>query len=583
MNSVQNVISFKAANQMKLRQNQPAPQVPVNVPQGDTFTPSFKGAQTKVVEKTVETVGNKIPKSSGVKKFFKALALATVLATSAVGFTSCEKERIEVNVAEGDVTVNIDIDNSMITALLQALADQDAARWAALMAQLAETNHLLSANNEMMGQVIQILLQHGAKLDEIMGILGDGFAALAGDNQEIKAILISLVDAVNTNNQLAQQNNELAQANNDLLTRILANALAMRSENNAANAAMIALMNYMIGQIGDLTAQQANQFADLMATLNTMDQNRSNEAAAILNAIQDLDLDVQAGVAALLAKADELNNADQARFLQWMARFDQFDADLQAGIAGLGDAINTLTVSQRQGVMMLLAKMNSMTAQLKAKMNQILAKMADMDANQQAAYAQILAKMGDLETAGQTAMADLLNKMDTIIANQNGHSVQFGQIIANQGTQIQQLATIIDKIESGNMDLTAIRNLLNNLNLQFPELDLSAIETLLSQILARENANGDMLNNINNNTQLVTAAVNALKAEVDTLRMNVAAFSQQNHDDLMAILNAIPTDISSCNCDCARIIELLVEISNKLSNGDYNHEGIRDDYDDILG
>ena len=82
---------------------------------------------------------------------------------------------------------------------------------------------------------------------------------------------------------------------------------------------------------------------------------------------------------------------------------------------------------------------------------------------------------------------------------------------------------------------------------------------------------------------MIKKSVDALKEEVIKLKDTVTGFSQQNHDDLMAILNKIPTDLSTCNCDCARIIELLEEIAARLGRGDYNHEGYRDDYSDILG
>ena len=601
MNSVQNVIGFKAVtNQMKLKEGEPAPQVPVSNPQGDTFTPSFKGSKLGVLKNFKEDArwfgSNYLPNKNFFKSFknlVTSIGLGATMSTTAITatlgtlfLTSCEADPIEVNVQEGDVAVDVQvyIDASTITALLQALHDQDKELWAQLMAEIATMNSLLANNNQLLGQVIEILIQHGAKLDEIAGILGAGFATLAGDNQEIKEILLNLQAAVNINNELAQENNELAAANNDLLTQILAIAISIKDSNNAANAMIIQLMNFLINQIGNLTAQQAQQFEELMELLRQMDEHRANEAAAIMNAIQDLDVNIQAGIAGLMAKMDELNDADQARFLQWMARFDQFDADIQAGIAALGDIINDLTASQRQGIMMLLAKMDSMTAQLKAKINQVIAMQARAYNADREDNAIIIAKLGNLEAANQEIVADLA----IIIANQNEQSGDLAAIRANQAIQIQQLETIISMLETQGMNVSEIRAYLQSLDLGTPDVDLSGIEALLLALLNQTGANGAVLQQLHTDFQNFQIVVNAAK---DAIVAEINEKGAQNHHDLLNILNAIPQYVANnCNCNecCERVLVVLQQIAEELlqdddNNTDNNHEGHETDYDDILG
>ena len=349
---------------------------------------------------------------------------------------------------------------------------------------------------------------------------------LAGQ-QALIGVAQNIETAVNTNNNLTAQQSQV-------LSAIYSHLLAMKNsidngfaQNNQDNAQIIALMNYLISQVGNMEANDASRFATLMQKLNVMDNNRAAESAAILNAIQDVDLHVQAGVAALIT-----NN-------------------------------NTNTQS-------------------------ILDKMDDMNDAQQASYAAILANMNNWRLSTQGIMFDFMDKLDTIIANQNQQNLHFGTIIQNQGTQIQQLGTIIDLIQAGNLNIAAIKDFLENFQTQYPEVDLSAIETLLEQILAKTTQNGLTLGSINNKLDLLQSSVNAVRGDLANIDAHVTGFAHDNLMYLDSILNKIPTDFTNCgggDTCCRHQLERLDTIINILRTGRYdtNHEGFRDDYGDILG
>ncbi len=585
MNSVPSVISLKSANLEQLKQNQNqnvyANQTPMSMMQYDTFSPSFKAkGNISNFKKAM------LPKIVGLEMFFDNIMqgaknvvnpkiapvmLGGLAVLAPATMTSCKKGDLwgpddpTVIVDEGNVTVNVNTevniyldqnitityDQSDIASLLLAIQQQNIEMWNEVISHLVEIN----GNLQVLPQIIALLVQQGAQLDEIITIMGAGFQQIAGDNEELKDILLKIQVAVDQGNNLSAQGNQM-------LASLIMLVSQLAADQNLANNTIIQqlgglehIIELMQQAVNDITTMNENQqvaytafFATLQSILNKLDQmdeNQQQAASALLNMGQ-----------AILDKLGQMDETQQQAFNVFISLWQD-----------------------------ILDKLDNMDASQQQYFTEMLNKVSQMDINCQEAFIQIINGIGQSSSDVLAAFATLFNKLDTIIANQNDQSVQLGEVIQNQQTQIQELFAIYNKIEEGNVTMQEIKTVLENMSTgQYPQVDLALIESLLQQILARENANGDILNNVNNNAELIASLLQVLNAKADAIQNSVNALSVQEHQDLMAILDAIQNiNIPECGCDCGRIIELIVVIIQQLEEGGFNHEGIEDDFGDILG
>lgn len=612
MNSVPNVISLKSANLEQLKQNQNqnvyANQTPMSMMQYDTFSPSFKAkGNISNFKKAM------LPKIVGLEMFFDNImqgaknVVSPKIAPVMLGglavvtpsiMTSCKKGDLwgpddsTVIVDEGDVTVNVNTEvnlylnqnitityeQSDITALMQALQEQNEAMWNQVISHLVEIN----GNLQVLPQIIALLVQKGAQLDEIITIMGEGFQQIAGDNEELKAILNAIQVVVAHGNNLSAQGNQM-------LASLIMVVSQLAHDQNIAN-------NTIIQQLGGLDAviallQQAVQgintsnendnifynmfFLMLQDALSKLDQLNGGQqqlieavltvGQAILNKISEMDDNLKQYALAYLNMGQNI-----------LDKIDQVSAEGQALLLELSNKLQYI-----------MDHFDEYTEEQKQYYIQMINEVSQMRIECQVAFAQIINSLQNPSPEVLAALAELIAKADTIIANQNNQSVQLDEVIQNQQTQIQELFAIYNKIVEGNVTMQEIRDLLQEIKDnpgQCPQVDLSFVETLLQQILARENANGDILNNVNNNAELIASLLQVLNAKADAIQNSVNALSVQEHQDLMAILDAIQNiNIPECGCDCGRIIQLIVVIIQQLEEGGFNHEGIEDDFGDILG
>ncbi|MCQ2744606.1 MAG: hypothetical protein MJ230_07445 [bacterium] len=581
MNSVPSVISLKSANLEQLKQNQNqnvyANQTPMSMMQYDTFSPSFKAkGNISNFKKAM------LPKIVGLEMFFgnvmqgaknvvspeiAPVMLGGLAVLAPATMTSCKKSLIEpesptVIVNEGGVTVNVNTevnlylnqnitityDQSDIASLLLAIQQQNIEMWNEVISHLVEIN----GNLQVLPQIIALLVQQGAQLNDIITIMDEGFQQIAGDNEELKAILYAIQEAVTNGNNLSAQGNQM------LASLIMIVSQLAHDQNIANNTiiqqlggldAVIALLQQAVQGINSMNENQQEAFTAFFATLQSilnkldqMDENQQQAASALLNMGQ-----------AILDKLGQMDETQQQAFNVFISLWQD-----------------------------ILDKLDNMDASQQQYFTEMLNKVSQMDINCQEAFIQIINGIGQSSSDVLAAFATLFNKLDTIIANQNDQNVQLDEVIQNQQTQIQELFAIYNKIEEGNVTMQEIKTVLENMSTgQYPQVDLALIESLLQQILAKQDA---ILNNNNENATLIASLLQVLNAKADAIQNSVNALSVQEHQDLMAILDAIQNiNIPECGCDCGRIIELIVVIIQQLEEGGFNHEGIEDDFGDILG
>ena len=302
-----------------------------------------------------------------------------------------------------------------------------------------------------------------------------------------------------------------------------------------------------------------------------MSAQQQAQVAAILAKFDTLNATVQAGYAAILAKLDTMDQNTQANLLALLSSVNSLSTNVQTGINTLIGLINNLSPSQQVDIAAILAKMNEMETQQHQDILSILAAINGMNSAQQQAYAQILAAIGQINTGvGQELMLQFLARLDQIIANQ-------GTMIQNQQTMIQDLAQLIADIQSGNATMSAINAYLHTMQFGNNEVDLSAIEALLSSIYAQSQTNGNLLSNVNQNVQFVTTAVNNAKSVIEAKLDTLTGIERQELATQISILEAMPDSVGNCTCSqcCADIIQRLDTIIVKLIPGT-NHEGYED-------
>lgn len=449
-------------------------------------------------------------------------------------------------------------------------------------------------DTDIVNQTVNVDL--GALMAAMTAIL----AAINQGNQNLQAIYDKLTEISQQVNQLSEGQGNLLNAINRLINKIDVNhddtmnalrailaKLQTMDDNNAAN--FTAILNAMV----NMNDTMQHNFGMLLEKLMTMDENQQAGVAAILAAITHLEGTEQQNAAnimqqlmnnnallqQILNKINGLSEQQQQYFQQIIVQLMGMGGDLQE----LLDALNANNDLLNE----ILGKMDQLNATIQHAVEQLLAKLDQIDTNNQEGFLNVINHLSELNATMQAGVVAILNKLDQMDASQQQLLLQIldnlDNITTNQLEQIQNLANILAAIHAGNVQIGNIATLIQNLNLG-TGVNLDVIESLLAQILAQEQANGNVLNNIQNNQTLIINTVNSIHAQITQIQQQSNEFANENLNYLQQILDRIPTDIAGCNCDCERIIELLEIIVECLQNPDWNHEGlIEDDWGDILG
>ncbi len=455
--------------------------------------------------------------------------------------------------------------------------------------------NLTSAQNELLTQMLTTLMS----IDHNTQLTNEQIAELKALIHAILAML-NQIDEHNVQNytQIMQQ---LAQ-NTQLLDAIL-NALHDIDQNN--QAAFNQLLAQLIGIGGNIQAL-LNAVHSNGAVLNqilTAIQNLGSDLGAIqgflnnifaeiismhgdMNQNQTQSMELMNQLIALLQDNNELlvnlNNTIQDWSQQQQAQFAQIMARLMTIIGNQNNANETLNAilnaiqEGNMSVDQVLALLNNISG----SMGDIMAQLELMDAHHSQHYQNIMGKMNQilnailtLDAHTQNGIAAILAKLDTMDEHQMEAFFNMIQrlIEIKQGNDANAQA-IIDTIMSldlgGNVNLQPVLDAINSLNGNVTNQG-TALAALLSQMLTK-------LNSINNKV-----------SAIQTVAQNILAVAQSTNgvaQDILEILQQIaaglPCDDDEC---CENIIILLQEILDAIVNGDWNHEGIIDDWGDILG
>lgn len=369
------------------------------------------------------------------------------------------------------------------------------------------------------------------------------------DSEGIIAAIEALGDDLTANQQevirLIRQLIKNQQADHKSLERYLQTIISQLTSMSADNQQF---HTNVLEKLEDLKNNQQQLYNDLMTKLDTIISLLEGLGVTIeggLNTLMNLIAEqgdhFEAGLNSILALLQQIsvqvengNAANQHLLQQIFNKLSELNVNVQSGIAQILAKLNEMDENQQQGVLAILNQIAQMGANLGANQEAILNQLINMDANQQAAFAAIMGRLGEILAA----------------------------------------------IQAGNVQLDNIAALIEGLDLSIPGVDFSVIITLLQQILAQEQANGNVLNNIQNNQTLIINTTNQLR----DLMLQVVTNQEEQKAWLEAIFDKIPTDIAGCQCDCETIIHLLQTIAEYLQNG-WNHEGIINDpeFDDILG
>ena len=417
---------------------------------------------------------------------------------------------------------------SAILAMLNQIDEHNVSNFTQVMQQIAQNTQLLDA---ILAAIHQLDENNQAAFNQLL-------AQLIGIGGNIQALLNAVNNNGATLNQILAAIQSLGSdldAIQGFLSNIFAEIINMHGDMNQNQAQSMELMNQLIAllqdnnellvnlnnTIQDWSQQQQAQFAQIMARLMTIIGNQNN-AQQTLNAILNAIQEGNMSVDQVLALLNNISGS----MGDIMAQLELMDAHHS---------------QHYQNIM--------------GKMNQILNAILTLDAHTQNGIAAILAK---LDTMDEHQMEAFFNMIQRLIEIQQGNDANAQAIID----------TILSLDLGGNVNLQPILDAINNLNGNVTTQG-TALATLLSQMLTK-------LNSINNKV-----------SAIQTVAQNILAVAQSTNgiaEDILEILQQIaaglPCDDDEC---CENIIILLQEILDAIVNGDWNHEGIIDDWGDILG
>ncbi len=392
--------------------------------------------------------------------------------------------------------------------------------------------------------IIALMTQNNALCQEIL-------EAIRNLDANMQAYYLGLLGQLQANGMTEQQILEWVQNNGQILEGILAEIQSLHGDvnTNAQNILQqLVVNNQLLDQIKALINSFGNQHSQYLNQILAQLMHMGGDLQALIAAV-NANHDV---LVSILGKMNSLGNTITNLLTEVLAKLDKIDQHNQAGFLAVIDKIDQLDANLRAKFIAVLNKLDQLDAHQQAGIIAILQRIDDLNAN----VLNIIEKLVDIEVLMQQGK-DYTQQLNTLIQG-------MGTLQEGQAQQLQVLFEILAAIPSGSGGGANV--------------DLTNIENLLTQILQQEQTNGNTLNNMNYNIALINSTVSGLVQLMQTVITN----QDTQNTWLELIFNKIPTDPGSCNCDCERIIELLIQISVQLQSGDWNHEGIIEEFDDLL-
>lgn len=459
-----------------------------------------------------------------------------IAAASTLGLTSCSNGT-EIN---QNVGISIVTKNSSDEEIIKLLQEQNQ-ELKEIVKQLQEMNFKLDSLDDLK-RIVNILTGIGQSIDTIMnmlvelGVRGDLIIqllqqsndkqdeilnAITNGNEDIKAILLNILDSVKAGNAIGENNGKL-------LTSILQVVQKLDKNDQNGQKLLMMLMNMLKGFIEN--QENANDETHKLLT-------------AILNAITKMDKDMKSGFVAILTKLEQLKQQDKAKYDEIIK------------------LLNTM-----------LAKMDNLDDTMKAGFGAVLGKLDILDDHQTNYFKEILDKLDTMKENDKIFYAEILKRLDKL----NGTTLEILKRLINieniTAANYNAIIAILDKLDKLGGQGDRILEILVNIGSSGGNVDLSEIKELLQILIEQGKTNGEILTSIDNKINLMLVVVEGMNknlgGKLDTIIEKLKALlgKECNHDDLINIL-----------------IEIKTIIQNEGGSGNGNNEGILDDLEDLLG
>lgn len=400
-----------------------------------------------------------------------------------------------------------------------------------------------------------------------------------GKNDEIVALLRTIVEMLDKGNNISQQNNVM-------LTKIL-NALTTQNLDNADIKALLQrvleTLNNAIEENRELSQKQTEVMNAILAAINNLDSGISEKLLAIIDKIDSMganNYQLLVDILNVIQEGNLENNRILEAILNKVIEGNEQNKDMDTKTHGLLtqilnklDKMDASTQANFEAIVNLLLEGNDFSAEILDKLTQILAQLDKMDANQANFFAQVLAKFDKLD-AGQQANLD---KILEAITN-NTAAINQNTVVAEATYNL--VASLLDKLDelkdNSNVNVSAILDAIANISVGGGgNVDLSTIEQLLKDLLKSSEMNNKVLTSIEAKLEAVSITLGGIKVALG-----------EGHESIIKKLDEILAKIpNGCHCDIDAILvklDILIEEIKKNPDDDKKHEGILDDLEDLF-
>lgn len=386
-----------------------------------------------------------------------------------------------------------------------------------------------------------------------------------GNNDEIVALLQTLVDMLHENNKISIENNAL-------LIKILG-ALTTQNLDNADIKAFLQealkILNQLATTTGELKEEQKaqrallNSFLDELKNLGTMLEGNKELFLQLLHVVKEGNAENTELLTAILNQIKIAQNKNR-----------DMSAENKALLQAILDKLSTMDAKTQENFVTIINQLsqgNQINAKILAKLTQVLGKLDKIDENQSKFFAVVVAKFDKLNASQQ---ANLEKFLDAIASNTS--AINKNTTVAKATYEL--VAKLLDKVDelknNSNVNVDAILEAIANISTG-ENVDLTTVETLLQQLLQSSEMNNKVLTDIKSKLDAVAVALNGIKLALG-----------EGHEKILQkleeILNKIP---NGCKCDISEILvklDILIKSIQENPNDDNKHEGILDDLEDLF-
>lgn len=557
---------------------------------------------------------------AALKKMGLSSMVALTLLGGSAALTSCDDEPggntyiYDNTQVTTNITVNIYMtDEELVKAVLEEIKalreeqkEQTAINKAILEALIQQgisidrILKLLEQMNMTAQDIFNMLKDNTEKQDQILNEITKG-------NEDIKAQLLAILNAINNGNKLSAENNklltmilvQLGKANqNDKLVMELLNKILAKIQESINNDKAIAAKQQLFLQaiLGKLDALDAHLKQGIIALLNKIDsvsEQNLDLLAKIFNAINEgnkNDEKTNELLTAIFNKVQESIDqnhemTEKTHELLWMImdKIDSLDNNMKAGILAILKHIDAASQANINLLIKLIVKVDQIDSGDKestkilyailAKIQESIDTNKEMDTKTQLLLQSILENIQNFNGDLKTAVDKILAKMDQISAE---NKVLLGDILNNIQNMNGDLKTGFAAVIE-NMDKMSAENraFFNKVLAKLDKMDDNAkagLAMLIKQ-MAENNTLTEM--QLNKLKQIIDKLDRAHEDDLKFHNQSIALLSEllskidKLGDKADSILDAIGNISLDVNVDLSTIEKMLADIlAQSQANGD---------------